>query len=74
MEMEVTNESDITREPMTAYAPDYTLTPAQPSGWHCEMFGMKGSLTWHPQSHQVPNWFWRKMQYLCFGNKWVKNA
>jgi hypothetical protein len=24
----------------------------------------------HCHTHKAPNWFWRKMQYLCFGFKW----
>jgi hypothetical protein len=26
----------------------------------------------NPKKDDVPCWFWRKMQWLCFGNKWVK--
>jgi hypothetical protein len=26
-----------------------------------------------PRKGQEPNWFWRKMQFLILGNKWVKN-
>jgi hypothetical protein len=26
-----------------------------------------------PLKGNVPNWFWRKMHYICFGVKWVKN-
>jgi hypothetical protein len=46
------------------------------SEWQCYMFGGKpgdGSISWRPRKGQEPNWFWRKMQYLCFGNKWVKD-
>ena len=68
----VTNESGISREPMAAYAPDYTFTPAQSSGWHCDIFGMGGQIQIHPSKDSVPCWFWRKMQYLCFGNKWIR--
>ena len=42
------------------------------SGWTCELFGMGNTITVRPEEGKVPNWFWRKMQYLCFGNKWVK--
>ena len=38
--------------------------------WTCEIFGMGGEITVHAQN--VPCWFWRKMQYLCFGNKWIR--
>jgi hypothetical protein len=30
-------------------------------------------ISWRPLKGKEPNWFWRKMQYLCFGNKWVKD-
>ena len=41
--------------------------------WHCEMFGMGGSyILRFTDQKKVPNWFWRKMQYLIVGNKWVK--
>jgi hypothetical protein len=44
----------------------------KPSGWKCELFGMKGGLTLIPQEGQVPNRFWRWMQWLAFGNNWIK--
>lgn len=42
--------------------------------WICYMFGSKDSygLTWQPEKGKEPCWFWRKMQYIFFGNKWVK--
>ena len=45
------------------------------SNWECYLFGAKdrdSGITWHAFVGNVPNWFWRKMQYLCFGNRWVK--
>jgi hypothetical protein len=46
--------------------------PAQ-SEWICHLFGSNGQgISWSPNKGEEPNWFWRKMQYLCFGNKWVK--
>ena len=42
------------------------------SGWECDLFGMKNGLTYHPQEGHVPNFFWRWMQYIFFGNRWVK--
>ena len=44
----------------------------KPSGWKCELFGMKGGLTIIPTEGQVPNRFWRWMQFLAFGNNWIK--
>jgi len=31
-----------------------------------------GNLTWTPEKGVEPNWFWRQMQFLCFGIKWKK--
>ena len=64
----------------TASAADWCV-PAGPvslnipgqSEWECEMYGCGRSMVWHPAKGTEPNWFWRKMQYLCFGNKWIKN-
>jgi len=45
------------------------------SDWHCYMFGATpkhGGFVWRPHKGYEPNWFWRKMQYICFGNTWVK--
>jgi len=49
----------------------FAFVPKQ-SGWKCELFGMKGGLTIIPTEGQVPNRFWRLMQWLAFGNKWIK--
>jgi hypothetical protein len=48
----------------------------QPSEWKCQLFGTTGDngITWIPQKGRVPNWFWRTMQYICFGNKWTKRT
>lgn len=55
---------------------EYTITvppPIKYSDWRCWLFGSSdgSGLVWRPLSGQEPNWFWRKMQYLCFGNRWV---
>lgn len=45
------------------------------SEWQCYLFGNKPSgsgLVWRPLKGKEPNWFWRTMQYLVFGNLWVK--
>ena len=42
------------------------------SAWKCEVFGMGGDITVYPDEGRVPNVFWRCMQYLAFGNKWIK--
>ena len=46
---------------------------APPSEWRCELFGLgKEGIVWNPAEGNVPNRFWRVMQYLFFGNKWIK--
>lgn len=52
----------------------FTVRPAESTEWKCELFGGDNGITWTPRINQVPCWFWRKMQYLCFGNKWVKGG
>lgn len=42
------------------------------SEWQCEVFGFENYM-WFPLKNKTPNWFWRWMQYLFFGNKWTKN-
>jgi len=44
------------------------------SEWKCHLFGgIDGDgLSWTPLKGCEPNWFWRKMQFVCFGNRWVK--
>jgi hypothetical protein len=44
------------------------------SDWECYMFGatIGSGIVWRPHKGGEPNWFWRKMQWLCFGNVWVK--
>ena len=44
------------------------------SEWKCELFGTTGGMTLHPTVEQVPNWFWRKMQFLVLGNRWIKEV
>ena len=43
------------------------------SEWRCELFGMKDAITYNPVDGNVPNWFWRTMQYLILGCKWIKD-
>jgi hypothetical protein len=46
------------------------------SEWRCHLFGSSGmgGITWRPVKGQEPNRFWRFMQYVCFGNRWVRDA
>ena len=50
--------------------------PEEPeySEWMCYLFGtgLPVAYVYRPLKGKEPNWFWRKMQYLCFGNRWVK--
>lgn len=41
------------------------------SNWECEIFGLE-NYRWSPLKNKHPNFFWRWMQYLCFGNRWRK--
>ena len=47
------------------------FTKLKPSNWKCHLFGAE-NFTFTPNEGEVPNWFWRKMQYLAFGNRWEK--
>lgn len=49
------------------------MTICQPklSNWQCHLFGTK-EYVYQPSKGNVPNWFWRKMQYLILGNRWEK--
>ncbi len=50
------------------------ITAPKLSDWQCHLFGSNGDgISWRPIKGQEPNRFWRMMQYLCFGCKWVKN-
>ena len=51
----------------------YQLAPAGfDSGWKCELFGCGESIVLYPKPGKVPNWFWRKMQYLILGHEWKR--
>ena len=42
--------------------------------WHCDLFGTGEAMQLWPAKGKVPNWFWRRMQYLVLGNKWVQKG
>ncbi len=44
------------------------------SEWTCYLFGGDSNcgITWNPLIGKHPNFFWRWMQFICFGNRWVK--
>lgn len=73
-----TNEIKLTPEEATRYYGDNWLIHNMPeySDWQCYMFGNhpdhNSGFLWTPVKGKEPNWFWRWMQYICFGNKWVK--
>lgn len=51
------------------------LTISQPEysdKWECELFGVGEAMVLTPEQDKEPNWFWRIMQYLILGNKWVR--
>jgi hypothetical protein len=50
----------------------FTLVQPEASGWKCELFGMGSTFVLFPYKKDLPNRFWRLMQYILFGNKWVK--
>lgn len=50
----------------------YSIYTPEQSGWKCELFGGNGGFVWYPAKGQVPNAFWRLMQFLAFGNRWSR--
>lgn len=61
----------------------YTIDPGkivgvkmpERSDWTCFLFGGRpenSGIQWTPDKGKEPNWFWRKMQFLILGNRWVK--
>ena len=43
------------------------------SDWQCQLFGCgEYGIVYTPSKGKEPNIFWRWMQYICFGNKWVR--
>lgn len=58
----------------TAYDARIIEMPAM-SEWQCELFGGGPlGIVWRPAKGDVPNAFWRLMQYLVFGNRWRKDS
>lgn len=53
--------------------PPGTNKPVEWSEWYCELFGAGPTgISLNPRKGEEPNFFWRFMQYVCFGNKWKK--
>ena len=57
----------------TDVTPSYVLRSATDTEWRCQLFGTGDAMTLHRSEGDQPNWFWRKMQYLILGNKWIKS-
>lgn len=54
-----------------------TISEYEKSEWVCYMFGSSSGVNnfvWRPAKGEQPNWFWRKMQYLLLGHRWVKES
>ena len=58
------------------YTYSFSISMPEKSSYTCFLFGGSSSancMAWTPDKGEEPNWFWRLMQYLILGNKWVKN-
>ncbi len=67
-------EKELEKEELNLFEHGYS--EFEHSEWSCYCFGSKpgNGFLWVPQKGKVPNFFWRWMQHLILGNKWVKNA
>ena len=51
---------------------EHEIKIPEPSEWHCELFGTgPEGIVLRPTKGREPNFFWRWMQFIFFGNKWV---
>ena len=52
----------------------HPISQPELSDWKCYLFGSDDTngIVWQPTKDNVPNWFWRLMQRLILGNRWVK--
>jgi hypothetical protein len=58
---------------MTAECSQFITTGPLSTEWECELFGTGPiGIILTPKEDRVPNWFWRQMQFLILGNKWVR--
>ena len=50
------------------------MPPVLSKKWKCYLFGSSDTyaFTYTPTDENVPNWFWRKMQYFFLRNRWVR--
>lgn len=51
---------------------EITVRLPEKSNWECELFGFGRQLVFVPNKNEVPNFFWRWMQFVCFGCVWRK--
>ena len=64
--VETSEKYVVSAQPVVFNAPEL-------SEWKCELFGSgPNGICFRPTKGHEPNWFWRWMQYLCFGNRWYK--
>ena len=56
-------------------APDWKVKIPDTSDWECALFGghFGQGLVYAPTKGSEPNWFWRLMQFLAFGNRWRRS-
>ena len=67
-------------EPGTApftvpYNPQHDIGSPGYSDWTCDLFGNYPhcGISYRPLKGKEPNWFWRKMQFLILGHRWIKS-
>ena len=50
-----------------------TIKLREKSEWRCELFGTgPDGLVLRPYKGNEPNFFWRWLQFIFFGNRWVR--
>ena len=69
--MKKTKKQNKTSRFMSAAGAEYHAIKNPEYTWQCFLFGGGDeSIVWMVE--KAPCWFWRLMQRLAFGNKWVK--
>lgn len=58
---------------MSEERPEYNIRDMKQANWRVELFGLgpHGIIVRPDSSAKYPNWFWRKMQYIFFGNEYI---
>lgn len=57
--------------PEKYYTSHINIEVAKRSEWQCQL---SEGVVFTPLDGKEPNFFWRWMQYVCFGFKWSKNS